>query len=242
MRHLVALSGGKDSTALALRLAETEPQDYTYFITPTGDELPDLVEHWRRLEVLLGAPLVRVPCPSLKDTIAAMAIPLHPNGMLPNYRARFCTRLIKIAPARDWVAEQGPSVMYVGLRADEGERVGMLEAPETATLRFPLREWGWGLAEVRAYLAKREVSIPPRTDCARCFFQRLGEWRSLWQQHPEIYEDAVQDEKRIGHTYRSPGRDKWPAALDLLREEFKRGRKIRGDGKPSPDTCHACRS
>lgn len=36
--HVVALSGGKDSTALALRLAETEPRDYTYVCTPTGDE------------------------------------------------------------------------------------------------------------------------------------------------------------------------------------------------------------
>ena len=40
MIHVVGLSGGKDSTALALRLAETSPQDYVYLCTPTGDELP----------------------------------------------------------------------------------------------------------------------------------------------------------------------------------------------------------
>lgn len=40
--HVVALSGGKDSTALALRLKEIEPREYQYVCTPTGDELPDL--------------------------------------------------------------------------------------------------------------------------------------------------------------------------------------------------------
>lgn len=34
--HVVALSGGKDSTAMALRLAEVEPREYTYVCTPTG--------------------------------------------------------------------------------------------------------------------------------------------------------------------------------------------------------------
>ena len=39
MKHIIALSGGKDSTALALRLAEVEPREYEYVFTPTGDEL-----------------------------------------------------------------------------------------------------------------------------------------------------------------------------------------------------------
>ena len=44
-KHVVALSGGKDSTALALRLHELNPKvDYTYVCTPTGDELPEMFE------------------------------------------------------------------------------------------------------------------------------------------------------------------------------------------------------
>lgn len=39
--HVVGLSGGKDSTAMALRLRELNPDTpYTYIITPTGDECP----------------------------------------------------------------------------------------------------------------------------------------------------------------------------------------------------------
>ena len=52
MTHVVALSGGKDSTALALRLAEVEPREYVYLCTPTGRELPEMEAHWTRLEGL----------------------------------------------------------------------------------------------------------------------------------------------------------------------------------------------
>ena len=63
MNHIVALSGGKDSTAMALRLVETEPEDYTFVCTPTGNEPPAMVGHWQRLEALLGKPLVRLEDP-----------------------------------------------------------------------------------------------------------------------------------------------------------------------------------
>lgn len=54
LRYIVGVSGGKDSVALALRLQEVEPQtDWEYFITPTGDELPSMVEHWANLERIL---------------------------------------------------------------------------------------------------------------------------------------------------------------------------------------------
>lgn len=46
MRHIVGISGGKDSVALALRLQEVEPREYDYLITPTGNELPEMFEHW----------------------------------------------------------------------------------------------------------------------------------------------------------------------------------------------------
>jgi tRNA(Ile)-lysidine synthase TilS/MesJ len=39
MKHIVGLSGGKDSTALALRLRQLHPEiEFTYICTPTGNE------------------------------------------------------------------------------------------------------------------------------------------------------------------------------------------------------------
>jgi len=216
-RHVVALSGGKDSTALALRLAETAPSvDFTYLCTPTGDELPEMLEHWGRLEDMLGNPIVRVSNGTLDGLIEKW-------NALPNGRQRWCTRVLKIEPCLAYFAALPVgSVLYVGLRADEEERQGIYST--TIDSRFPLREWGWELAEVTGYLRRRGVSIPARTDCARCYGQRIGEWWDLWKMHPSIYADAEAQETATGHTFRSAQRDTWPAGLADLRTEFSSGR------------------
>lgn len=229
--HVVGVSGGKDSTALALRLAEAEPRDYVYLITPTGDELPEMTAHWERLERLLGKPLTRATNGTLKSLIDQF-------GSLPNHRQRWCTRLLKIQPTIAFLARHAPAINYVGLRADEEERVGIYgDVPS----RFPLREWGWGIAEVRGYLKARGITIPERTDCARCYGQRLVEWKRLLRKYPSIYADAEADEARTGHTFRSPNRDTWPAALKDLRTAFESGRKVRGEKSEDGETaCRVC--
>ena len=56
-KHVVGLSGGKDSTALALWLVENEPREYEFICNRTGNELPEMVAHWAQLERLLGQPI-----------------------------------------------------------------------------------------------------------------------------------------------------------------------------------------
>ena len=220
MKHVVALSGGKDSTALALRLRELNPDvDYTYVCTPTGDELPEMYAHWRELGERLGKRILPVMhTTGLKGVI-------RKEGMLPNFRARFCTRILKIEPYRTWLKANAPCVSYVGLRADEEGRAGGAYSDiPGVTMRFPLREWGWTERHVWQYLDSTQVKIPYRTDCARCYHQRIGEWWSLWKDHPELWADAEHDEREIGATFRTPGRDTWPTALVELRQAFESGR------------------
>lgn len=216
-RHLiVALSGGKDSTAMALRLAELEPAPYQYVCTPTGNELPEMLRHWEHLEELLKTPIVRLQ----GSTLAGL---IYQQRALPNWRMRWCTRMLKLEPFNAYVAAHLPATLFVGLRADELEREGnSLEGAEIDK-RFPLREWGWGINQVRAYLEKRGVHIPARTDCAACFFQTLSEWHALWKNHPEEYAKAQAWEAFTGHTLRSAQRDSHPAALAELRKEFEAG-------------------
>jgi 3'-phosphoadenosine 5'-phosphosulfate sulfotransferase (PAPS reductase)/FAD synthetase len=220
--HVVALSGGHDSTALSLLLNEKEPRPYTYVCTPTGDELPEMFAHWKQLGERLGSRILPIMAGTLKSAIAN-------EGMLPNFRARFCTRILKIKPYRAWLikqAAQGPVVSYVGLRADElGRAGGAYGDIDGVTMRFPLREWGMGEDEVQATLRRFGVKCPDRTDCARCYHQRIGEWWELWSNHRSTFEDAVADERRFGATYRTPGRDSWPAALADMAAEFEKGRK-----------------
>lgn len=233
MKHIVAVSGGKDSTALALRLREVEPREYTYICTPTGNELPEMEAHWSRLEELLETPLTRLVNGTLESWIAQFKA-------LPNWRQRWCTRLLKIVPCIEYVKANQPATLYVGLRADEEEREGIYS--KDVVSRFPLREWGWNIKEVKDYVKSRQVVVPERTDCAWCYGQRLVEWKRLLTRYPEKYAVAEELEKQIGNTFRSPGRDTWPASLELLRKEFESGRKVRGeDADGDNESCRVCR-
>jgi 3'-phosphoadenosine 5'-phosphosulfate sulfotransferase (PAPS reductase)/FAD synthetase len=223
-RHIVALSGGKDSTAMALRLAEIEPRDYTYVITPTGNEFPEMLAHWRHLADMLGKPL----------TIVTSGKSLHglirEQKMLPNHAARWCTRMLKLKPYYDWLQQNTPCVSYVGLRADEESRAGMIfpDADEVV-MDFPMQRWGWKLDNVLAYLRSKNVNVPDRTDCMDCFWQRIGEWYLYWLNHRADYdkaadlEDWISAERGKPYTFRSPQRDKWPASLRELSAKFAAG-------------------
>jgi 3'-phosphoadenosine 5'-phosphosulfate sulfotransferase (PAPS reductase)/FAD synthetase len=162
---------------------------------------------------------------------------------------RYCTRILKIEPYRKWLSERaalGPVVSYVGLRADEeGRAGGAYEDIDGVSMRFPLREWGWDRAAVLGYLEQRGVSIPERTDCARCYHQQLGEWWRLWREYPEIYSDAEGQEAAMGHTFRNPKRDAWPAALADLRRRFEAGHvprntRLQHDLFRNSGTCRVC--
>jgi 3'-phosphoadenosine 5'-phosphosulfate sulfotransferase (PAPS reductase)/FAD synthetase len=221
-----AFSGGKDSTAMVLRMAELG-EDFSCLFTPTGNELPALEIHLRDVITRIARPLVLPPNQGLAYWIDFYQA-------LPNFRMRWCTRQIKIRPCIDFLTQHPGSTLAVGLRADEETRVGLYG--DYAHYRYPLQEWGWELDDVREYLGDHGVVVPDRTDCALCFGQRLGEWYRLWRDHPDEFEKGVQLETRFGHTFRSAQRDSWPAALIDLRTEFESGRVPRGVG----DVRQAC--
>jgi 3'-phosphoadenosine 5'-phosphosulfate sulfotransferase (PAPS reductase)/FAD synthetase len=226
MEHLVGLSGGKDSTVMSLRLKELYPNTkFKFFCTPTGDELPEMETHWKKIEGLLGQKIIRLHHPdyqTLYDLIDHFKA-------LPNYKQRWCTRIIKIETAQIFYNQFKDATIYVGLRADEQQRQGNRGVFDNNVIqRFPLQEWGWGLPEVLGYLKSKKITIPRRTDCGMCFYQRIGEWWLLWHEYPSLFKRYADMEVKLGHTLMAPGKHKiWPHDLTSLSVEFAKGRKPR---------------
>lgn len=221
---------------MALFLAEIEPADYTYVCTPTGNELPEMVDHWIKIGKLLGKPILPVTCGRSLGGLISL------QNALPNWRMRWCTRMLKIEPFQRYCMAHLPATVFVGIRADEVRDGVEHDMPLLIGQRFPLVEWGWGIGDVKSYLKRRGVTIPERTDCAACFFQTLGEWWNLWKQHPEKYAEAEGWETATSHTLRSDSRDTWPAALKDLRARFEAGDvpKQRTGMSERPSMCSVC--
>jgi 3'-phosphoadenosine 5'-phosphosulfate sulfotransferase (PAPS reductase)/FAD synthetase len=228
MTNIVAFSGGKDSTALALAMC---PRYLLH--TPTANELPAVARHVRDIARRCVSELIIPPGPSLPTLIG------HFNAV-PNPRMRWCTRMIKIQPAKAWLAAHVDFRLAVGLRADEPTRDGIYDMPPERYW-FPLREWGWGIAEVERILQKNGVKVPARTDCAVCPYQRLGEWFRLWRDWPDAWAQGEAWEAMTGHTFRMESRDTWPAAMVGLRRRFEQGDVPRGASDMTPGTrCRVC--
>lgn len=239
-KNILAFSGGKDSTCLAHKLAE-DGEPFELFFTPTGNELPECLEHIANTAARIRRKLV------VKTAGKSLLTLIREQRALPNNRQRWCTWMLKIEVCKAYLLEHPGSTLLVGLRADEEHREGMWG--EYANYRYPLRDLGWGIKQVWGYLDSKGVTIPARTDCAWCYAQRLSEWWKLWKEHPDLYAKGEELEELTGHTFRSPSRDTWPASLKELRLRFEAGDVPKGIislplfgcyGEPVRDRCRVC--
>ena len=237
VKHIGAISGGKDSVAMAVLLTEQHPDiDFQWVCTPTGNEPPEWYAHMAALRDRIG-PIHPVVYKGGLDGLIR-----HFNA-LPNWRQRWCTRMLKIEPFAAYLMQRAPAKFYVGLRADEEAREGgdYQNIPNVEMI-FPLREAGMNIGDVYAFLADRGIVIPRRTDCMLCFFQRLIEWFELWRDHLDAYLLGEEYEALTGYTFRSPARDSQPTSLRDLRVKFETGWIPRDTRDPISDMqCRVCR-
>ena len=200
-RHVLGISGGKDSAALAVWMRDKHPElDIVYFFTDTGEELPEVYEFLGRLEGYLGKPIARLnPRRDFRFWLREY------NHFLPSPQTRWCTRKLKLAPFEQWVKPwlaAGDKVFsYVAIRSDEDYREGYSAKAANLFVRLPFREAGIDKPGVIDILDSSGVGYPKyyewrsRSGCTFCFFQQKIEWVRLREQHPENYEEAKELEK-----------------------------------------------
>ena len=200
-RHVLGLSGGRDSAALAVYMREQHPDlDIDYFFTDTGKELPEVYEFLVKLEGFLGKPVLRLnPDRDFDFWLKRF------NNFLPSPQTRWCTRQLKLRPFEQWVQpmlDEGHTVYsYVAIRADEEYREGYASKHERLVVRLPLKEAGIDKLGVLELLDGSGLGLPnyyewrTRSGCTFCFFQQKIEWVRLMDRHPAYFEEARAYEK-----------------------------------------------
>lgn len=195
MRHICGISGGKDSSALAIYMRDKVPE-MEYFFCDTGAELPETYTYLAKLEVVLGKPIARLN----SDRDFAHYFEVF-RGALPSPQMRWCTSLLKIKPLEEWIGED-EAVSYVAIRADESNRKGYVSTKPNITTRFPFVEDDIDHARVVQILEDAGINLPEyykwrtRSGCYFCFFQRKAEWVGLADNHPDLFEKAVAIEQK----------------------------------------------
>ncbi len=194
VRHLLGLSGGKDSSALAIYMRDRVPE-MEYFFADTGAELPETLEYIDLLEDYLGKHIHRLNAGKDFDYYLK-----YHNNFLPSARQRWCTVNLKLVPFEEFVGDD-QAISYIAIRADEPSRSGYISTKRNISTRMPFREDGIAKEDVFAILEKSGVGVPSyykwrsRSGCYFCFFQQQEEWAGLKEHHAELFQAAKNYEK-----------------------------------------------
>ena len=200
-RHVLGLSGGRDSAALAVYMRQYFPElDIEYFFTDTGKELPEVYEFLGLLEGFLGKPILRLN----PDRDFDFWLKQYKN-FLPSPQTRWCTRQLKLKPFEEWIRpslDAGITVYsYVAIRADENYREGYSSKHNNLQVVIPFRQAGIDKTGVMELLENSGLGLPryyswrTRSGCTFCFFQQKIEWVRLLEHHPDAFEEAKSYEK-----------------------------------------------
>lgn len=238
VRHILSLSGGKDSAALAIYMRDRVPQ-MEYIFHDTERELPETYEYLSRLEAYLGKPIHKTrPDYSFDKWLEVF------GGMIPSSHRRWCTKLLKLNPFEDYIGDDRV-VNYVGLRADE-EREGYISHKANIRTVYPFREDGKGIEDIIQILEDSGLGLPTftkwgrtRSGCYFCFFQQKIEWVRLKETHPDLFEQAKAYEyanKKNGNAFYWSGDEpleelEKPERVAEIKKKWEVGRAARLKGK-----------
>ncbi|MGF1495917.1 MAG: phosphoadenosine phosphosulfate reductase family protein [Elainellaceae cyanobacterium] len=203
VRHILGLSGGKDSTALAVFMQQQQPhREMEYFFCDTHKELPETYEYLDRIEARLGIQITRLEAERGFDHWLDVY-----GGALPSPKMRWCTKQMKIIPLEKYIGDDR-AISYIGIRADE-HRDGYISKKPNITPVFPFKEHGLVKADIYRLLEESGIGLPDyyrwrsRSGCFFCFFQRKYEWVKLAEEHPDLFAEAIAYEQNHadGRTY-----------------------------------------
>jgi 3'-phosphoadenosine 5'-phosphosulfate sulfotransferase (PAPS reductase)/FAD synthetase len=161
IKHVLGISGGKDSAALAIYMSQKHPDvDVEYYTCDTGKELNETYELIDKLNSVLGKNIklyksideVNSPEKNPFDHFLAMY-----GGYLPSATARWCTGKMKLEPFENEIGDT-PTISYVGIRGDEN-REGYISKRENIQSIFPFRKNIWSEDVIKKFLANSNLSF-----------------------------------------------------------------------------------
>lgn len=223
--NLISLSGGKDSTAMLLRMLEEGMQIDCILFCDTGLEFPPMYDHLDKLEQNIGRKITRVkakepyeylmfdtPVQRKEDTKFAQKYGLNHNGYgWAGPRMRWCTSKLKDGPREKFLQplrKQYDVYEYVGLAADEQYRLER-KRNQSVHHEHPLIDWGMTEADCLRYCYDKGYDWDglydhfDRVSCWCCPLQSLSELRVLYHNYPVLWEKLKEWDSRTWRNFRA---------------------------------------
>ncbi|WP_022850805.1 phosphoadenosine phosphosulfate reductase family protein [Limisalsivibrio acetivorans] len=156
VRHVLGISGGKDSAALAIYLKTKFPElELEYYFCDTEKELDETYRVIEKLEVFLGKKIIKLKAAENSTKSGFDHFLELYGGYLPSPSQRWCTKKLKLQPFEKYIGDE-PVVSYVGIRGDES-REGYISKKSNIQSVFPFRNNIWSVDVIRKVLADSNI-------------------------------------------------------------------------------------
>jgi len=156
IRHVLGISGGKDSAALAIYMKDNYPElDIEYYTCDTGKELDETYQLIKNLEIYLGKKILQLKAAANSNEDPFDHFIKMYGGYLPSSTSRWCTKKLKLEPFEKFVGND-PVISYVGIRGDE-EREGYISRKSNIQSIFPFRKNIWSEDVVSKFLSNKNI-------------------------------------------------------------------------------------
>jgi len=141
----------------------------------------------------------------LRTDITSIGIPVYMEGRGP--ASRDCTAEYKIRPIAKWMkANAKGGILGKGISTDEPHRATPSRETDCYTSAYPLIELGISRNDCLQIAKKAGLPQPPKSSCWFCPFKTTDQWTTLKQEHPDIFERAVDLEKQLNEKRKTAGR------------------------------------
>jgi len=212
MTVIAKLSGGRDSSAMVLKMLENGEHIDEIIFSDTQQEFPEMYEYLDRFERYIkenyGKKILRLAHKrgeSFEDWVFGTLKSGKLKGWvrgLPNITNKcYWQRESKSNPVDHWIKEnkiENPT-LCIGYTASESKRV---KKTTHDNKRFPLIEYSMCEGDIDSYLESHNLVNPlykhyNRTGCAMCPYQHIRGYFILYKKYPKIWEWMKNIEKRL---------------------------------------------
>lgn len=207
IKHIVNFSGGKDSTAMLIRMLEENMQvDEIIFckVMATqniGAELPEMYEYIDKIDKYIQDKYnkkitVITQEKSFEDYFYTKKTRGKRKGEIygfPAILSSWCNTRLKVSILKKYLKTKGNYISYIGIAADEPKRLKRLKENECSMLE----KWNMTEKDCLEFLEKRNLDNPlyknhKRLGCWFCPKQNIKTLEILKNEYPELWEKLLQ--------------------------------------------------
>lgn len=227
MSELISFGAGVNSTAMTIMLVNEGWRGPIVF-ADTGCEWPETYcfmdyfeDAWLAPRGLEITRLKGLPWQRYRKGISLIDYCEYAH-MIPLAAVRWCTTEWKGNPGERWAKQQGITETLLGISAEESHR-----RPDFVR---PLVDRHIDRQGCVRIIQAEALSVPRKSGCYICPFQRDAQWHELWNLHPDLFDRAQRLEEaskktRVGRFGRHH------ATLDPRGRHTLRHRKERYDAQ-----------